>query len=92
MNEIPEDVATQARIAISGWTIDDGTVFQFDQCAHSVARAILAERKRCAGLARSWEATARKLAEEEKDGERALYHHLAADMASNVASSIESGQ
>lgn len=51
--DIPEDVLREARIALSGWTIDDGTAFQFDQCAASVANAILAERKRCADVARS---------------------------------------
>lgn len=53
MTEIPADIMKAAREAIEPWTIDDGTVYQFDECALSVARAILAERERCIEIANS---------------------------------------
>jgi len=49
---IPEDIRDAARRAIEGWTIDDGTTRQFEACAESVARAILAERERIAAAIR----------------------------------------
>lgn len=48
MSDIPEDVMKAACEALGEWTIDDGTVFQFAECAKSVARAIMEERERCA--------------------------------------------
>lgn len=44
--EYPSDILDAADDALGQWTIDDGSVFQFEQCRNSVAAAILAERQR----------------------------------------------
>ncbi|QAZ46779.1 hypothetical protein [Mesorhizobium sp. Pch-S] len=54
MSEIPEDVMQRAKNTLAGWTIDDGTISQFDECAKSVALAIMAERERCVEVVESW--------------------------------------
>lgn len=77
----PQDVWEAAGLALLGWTIDDGTHAQFDACRASVARAILAERERCAAVCRTEAASAR--------AEGLLLHTQAALWC---AKSIEKGQ
>lgn len=80
-----------AREALGDRSIVDGTVFRFEECAKSVARAIMAERERCADIADFLAKTAKDWAQSHGDPEASAMHRIQGAAAEFIAADIRRG-
>lgn len=87
MSEIPEDVKRQAMQTFA----DADLVETVREAVEIIARAIMAERARCAGVAHALEKGILKFAKDDADPERIVMHKIGADTARHIAVAIERG-